>query len=205
MSGNDVSSTRNGLAHVNALKHSLKEQGYTNWEKQSLLEIFNNGGPDGVFGVEYITKRNIHIKVGHRLDLRGIIGKVSAWYVEDEYIVLNPRKYSLEKMPDEWGLSLIVHEAKHIEQGVLKAFSIYGELEAWQVGIRVAERLGYNYAGRSQRNEKIKRLPLHENSVDKFAEIIKENSPGYYRGLQLLPRLPNPNWLGFKIPFLPKP
>jgi len=33
-----------------------------------------------------------------------------------------------------WLLASIVHEVKHLEQGFWTAFSVYGELEAWQHG-----------------------------------------------------------------------
>jgi hypothetical protein len=35
---------------------------------------------------------------------------------------------------DPWALMEFVHETKHLEQGFYTALSVYGEMEAWQIG-----------------------------------------------------------------------
>jgi hypothetical protein len=58
-------------------------------------------------------------------------------------IYLNAKHYPFETTrPDDPGvLSLMVHEIQHLRQGPLTALSVYGELEAWQLGFRVYQRL----------------------------------------------------------------
>jgi hypothetical protein len=34
-------------------------------------------------------------------------------------------------------LTLLIHEVKHLQQGLFLAFSVYGELEAWQLQFRL--------------------------------------------------------------------
>ena len=58
-------------------------------------------------------------------------------------IVLNDRylKNGVD-WQDAWVVSLIAHEACHLRQGWERAFSVFGELEAWHMGFRLYENLG---------------------------------------------------------------
>jgi len=42
---------------------------------------------------------------------------------------------------DAWLAALLAHEARHLQQGVLEALSVRGELDAWQLQYDVLERL----------------------------------------------------------------
>ena len=38
-------------------------------------------------------------------------------------------------------LTLLIHEVKHLQQGLFRALSVYGELEAWQLQFRLYHQL----------------------------------------------------------------
>jgi len=38
-------------------------------------------------------------------------------------------------------LTLLIHEVKHLQQGIFLALSVYGELEAWQLQFRLYHAL----------------------------------------------------------------
>ena len=61
--------------------------------------------------------------------LNGWIGLNSLYFTEDAALT------------SPWGLSIIAHEVCHLRQGWFRAFSVLGELEAWQVGFAVQYRL----------------------------------------------------------------
>ncbi len=121
---------------------AAKENGYSDWEIRALQRLYKYGGSNAVYGVDYMLSHGIHVTVGSGLQSAG--GSRAAWPVGNDLIVLNADNgYSLDTMPDDWGLSLIIHEAKHIEQGRGIALSKFGEMEAWQIGIDVADHLGW--------------------------------------------------------------
>jgi hypothetical protein len=66
----------------------------------------------------------------------------SAIWFPGQRIFLNPRYYSLETDPsDPLLLSILIHEVCHLRQGFALALSVYGEMEAWQLGFSVHRQL----------------------------------------------------------------
>jgi len=157
----------------------LGNSGYSEWEVNVLQELFNNGGPNAVYGVNYILDNNIHITVDSGWQSGG--GSRGAWYEGNNLIVLNvDQGYDMLTMPNEWGLANVIHEARHIEQGKSIASSKFGEMDAWQIGIDVAEHLGwYDDVGWSNRDLDVK----YSKTVDSFANAIQANDPGYWNAL----------------------
>jgi hypothetical protein len=41
-------------------------------------------------------------------------------------------------------LTLLIHEEKHLQQGIFVALSVYGELEAWQLKFRLYHELTHD-------------------------------------------------------------
>ncbi len=67
-----------------------------------------------------------------------------------ETFILNANNFSLSTPPtNAFMLNLVAHEALHLKQGVLTALSVYGELEAWQLGFRIFQALGGRIRQRS--------------------------------------------------------
>jgi hypothetical protein len=77
---------------------------------------------------------------------------------------------------DPWVLMEFVHETRHLEQGFWTALSVYGELEAWQVGFRFYKSLP-NSRPLSNPIEELLKLPLcHDLGTLKEAlRLINEN------------------------------
>ena len=172
---------------------------YSNWEGRILRKLFNEGGPNAVYGVFYIVDHSIHITV--KSGWQSGFGSRGAWYEGDDLVVLNgdlkkpdgSPVYSLDKMPDEWGLANVIHEAKHIEQGPELAFTKLGEMEAWQIGIDVAENLGY-YQRRGLKGRDL--AVKNATTVDEFSKAIQDYDKPYWTGLSLLLDYP----LSFYLP-----
>ena len=72
---------------------------------------------------------------------------VGAFWLPGRHIYLNPRHYTIQTDPSDAGLhSILIHEACHLRQGPLIALSVYGELQAWQLGFRALhQRTGRPY------------------------------------------------------------
>jgi hypothetical protein len=95
---------------------------------------------------------------------------------------------AVEDGKDAWSISLIAHEAKHYEQGLFVALSVYGELEAWQLQMRVLRDL--KAPPTHPALLAIEKLQLsHDPKVlREAARLMKEASPGYR--IDLLPLNP---------------
>jgi hypothetical protein len=170
-------------------------EGYSRWERNVLSKLFEKGGPSAVHGVMHILENDIHISVGNSFtyDMRGAhgdwqsLGNVAGWYDRNSNsLVLNPNAgYKPDEMPDSWGLTTIIHEAKHLEQG--SPLTKYKELEAMQTGIDVTAHLGGYYGppgqqpSSSSRDGLILALPLSHNSqvINQYSEIL-HNDPSTY-------------------------
>lgn len=67
----------------------------------------------------------------------------SGMYLGFGLILLNARYVSneAELINAKW-LNIIAHEMEHARHGAITAFSVYGELQAWQAGFKVLEQYG---------------------------------------------------------------
>ena len=95
-------------------------------------------------------------------------------------ISLNSKSYSISTTPDDPGLqSLVLHEIHHLQQGPLTALSVYGELDAWQVGFRFYQQ----HTGRPLREPLQKLLDIQlswsRQNLIYAKKLMKEYSPGY--------------------------
>lgn len=166
----------------------LDFSGYSTWERNILKKLYDEGGPNTVHGVDYILEQGIHITV--KSGWQSGFGSRGAWYEGDNLVVLNgdlknpdgSNVYSLNSMPDTWGLSNVIHEARHIEQGYNIAFSKFGEMDAWQVGIDVAENLGYyQEKGWNDRDLDVK----YAETVDDFSQAVQDHDKSYWNALSV--------------------
>ncbi|HBG74643.1 MAG: hypothetical protein A2X25_11470 [Chloroflexi bacterium GWB2_49_20] len=112
----------------------------------------------------------------------------AAWSLNGN-IHLSADDYSLNSDPNNPGmLSLIVHEVCHLQQGFITALSVYGELDAWQVGFRFYQ--GMTGSPLKPILQDILNLPLGWSRVvlREAAGLMKAYSPGYR--IDLLPLYP---------------
>lgn len=107
----------------------------TDWT-ELVLQKLDSAGVEGHATAEYL--RAHRTRIGFRD--QGLASS-AMWWV-DRNIYVNPRKYPRTSDPgDPYLLSLIVHETVHLQQGLLTALSVYGELQAWQVGFAFLRKL----------------------------------------------------------------
>lgn len=104
--------------------------------KESILEKLAEKGGLGRESVAYIQRRNVKMRFKKYSKSTG-----ARWFLFQQ-ISLNTRYYSPNtKVDDPKVLSLLVHEVHHLKQGALTAFSVYGELDAWQVEYRFYKKI----------------------------------------------------------------
>lgn len=155
-------------------------EGYSNWERRTLRKLFEEGGPNAVHGVLYILDHNIHITVGTGWQSTG--GETGAWFDEgSNSLIINSESsgnFDSSGNLSLWGLSLVIHEAKHLEQGSNLSHSRLGEMEAWQIQIDVLTYLGHF--------PDPNRLPdwaldiKNATTVEAFASAVEFHKPGYW-------------------------
>lgn len=85
---------------------------------------------------EYIRAHRVSIR------LRKQGAHVSAIWTPGNRIYLNALYFSVQTDPgDALVQSILIHEIRHLQQGFFTALSVYGELDAWQLGFRVFKEL----------------------------------------------------------------
>ena len=101
--------------------------------KASLLDSLNQVDAEAVHWIE--TRR---VKIGF---LKQSDATAAIWTL-GQRIYLNPKYFSPMTPPnDPRILAILCHEVCHLRQGVFTAMSVYGELEAWQLGFRIEQNL----------------------------------------------------------------
>jgi len=93
----------------------------SDWVRQLLVNL-DRAGTVGHATACYVHEKGIHVDI--RRQSSG--ARWSIW----RRIDLHPR-YAASPA-DAYGLSLMVHEVRHLQQGWIIALSVYGELDAWQ-------------------------------------------------------------------------
>lgn len=98
---------------------------------QAVLTALAASNIHGQEAVRFIRQHNVSLGFQRQSASTG------ARWLLPRRIRFNARYYSLATAPDDPSmLSLLVHEVHHLKQGMLTALSVYGELDAWQVGFR---------------------------------------------------------------------
>jgi hypothetical protein len=164
---------------------------------ESLLNHIAGAGEDGALAVDFIKSHRV--KIGFRKQ------KVTgAMWSPDGNIYLNANYYSLATAPiDPFMSGLVVHEALHLKQRVFTALSVYGELEAWQLGFRIFQILGGKIF--SSALDQLLNLPLsYKREILSTARFLMQDYAGKGYRVDLLPRYPLPKEITYlftrKIP-----
>ncbi|NWF63473.1 MAG: hypothetical protein HXY38_04125 [Chloroflexi bacterium] len=125
-----------------------------------------------------------------RVGLRRARKSVGAFWTLGRSFYLNTAHYTAESaLENSRAWTLFVHEVCHLQQGVLTALSIYGELEAWQIEFRLFKKL----AGKKLRPEleELLSLPLTlERETLKRARQLMTKFAGFWYGAWMLPLYP---------------
>ena len=112
---------------------------HTIW-KQNLLEALGQLGEEGRSAVEFL---HIHKT---KINFKQVRPNIGAFWTIFGNIRLNSLYYTHETPLDDLRIkTLIIHEVRHLQQGIMIALSVYGELDAWQLEFGIYHRIKGNY------------------------------------------------------------
>lgn len=104
--------------------------------RNSLLTALDASGPEGHLTADYLRAHRTPVWF---LRLRPHVG---AFWTPWRSVGLNQAHFTRATPPtDPSLLTLVIHEVCHLQQGILNALSVRGELEAWQLQFREYQRL----------------------------------------------------------------
>ena len=159
--------------------------------KENLLEAVIQLGEEGRAAVEFLRARRI--KIGF-MQVRPNVG---AFWTVFGNIRLNSLYYTYETPFDELRIkTLIIHEARHLQQGLITALSVYGELDAWQLEFGIYHRIKGQYPHPAI--AELMKLPLgYDRSILKEAAGLMQTYAGKGYRVDLLPLFPLPREIRF--------
>lgn len=106
----------------------------------TLLDRVCEIGEEGRAAMEYI--RTHKTKIG----FKKVRPNVGAFWTVLGNVRLNSLYYSYDTPFDDLRIkTLIVHEVRHLQQGLPTALSVYGELDAWQLEFGIYHRIKGKY------------------------------------------------------------
>jgi hypothetical protein len=155
-----------------------------------LLANLERSGPVGQGAARYLNERRVRLRIRRQ--------SAGARWTLGGNIELHPR-YA-EAPPDApYPLSLLVHETRHLQQGIVAALSVYGELDAWQAQFTFLKTLGARPPGSENRARVIAQLlalPLGwDRGVLRTARRLMKAYAGKRYRIELLPLYPLPKEL----------
>lgn len=151
---------------------------------ENLLEAVTSLGEEGRAAVDLLRKRRT--KIGFKR-ARPNIG---AFWTVFGNIHLNSQYYTYETPLDDLRIkTLIIHEARHLEQGIATALSVYGELDAWQLEFGIYYRVKGEYPHPAI--SELMTLPLgyQRTALKRAAQLMQSYAGKGYR-VDLLPLFP---------------
>src|SRR6185503_12344451 len=112
---------------------------HTTW-MENLLEAVALLGEEGRGAVKFL---HIHkTKIG----FKRVRPNIGAFWTIFGNIRLNSHYYTYDTPLDDLRIrTLIIHEVRHLQQGILTALSVYGELDAWQLEFGIYHRIKGRY------------------------------------------------------------
>jgi hypothetical protein len=154
--------------------------------RENLLEAVTGLGEEGRSAVEFLRTRRI------RIGFQQVRPSIGAFWTVFGNIRLNSRYYTYETPLDDLRIkTLIIHEARHLQQGLVTALSVYGELDAWQLEFGIYHRIRGNYPHKAIAD--LIKLPLgYDRVVLKEAASLMQAYAGKGYRADLLPLFPLP-------------
>jgi hypothetical protein len=152
--------------------------------KENLLEAVAQLGEEGQAAVDFV--RTHKTKIG----FKRVRPNVGAFWTVFGNINLNSLYYTYETSFDELRIkTLVIHEARHLQQGIMTALSVYGELDAWQLEFGIYHRIKGFYPHRAI--EELMSLPLkYDRAILKKAAQLMQTYAGKGYRVDLLPLFP---------------
>ena len=160
---------------------------------ENLLEAVTQLGEEGRAAVEFV--RTHRTKIG----FRRARSSVGAFWTVFGNIRLNSRYYTYETPLDDLRIkTLVIHEARHLQQGMMTALSVYGELDAWQLEFGIYHRVKGEYP--HSIIAEIMTLPLgYDRAVLKKAAQLMQAYAGKGYRVDLLPLFPLPGEIKYWV------
>ena len=151
---------------------------------ENLLNAVLQLGEEGRVTVDFVRARRT--KIG----FKRVRPNVGAFWTVFGNIRLNTLYYSYETPLDELRIkTLIIHEARHLQHGIITALSVYGELDAWQLEFAVYHRIKGSYPHPAI--AELMTLPLkYDRDVLKKAATLMQAYAGKGYRVDLLPLYP---------------
>lgn len=159
-----------------------------------VLYNLGNCGPQGRAALDFLE--------AHKTRLGFHAQSTGARWTPRGGIQLHPR-YARHAADDPYALSLIVHEVRHLQQGMLTALSVYGELDAWQLQFSTLNDLRGRYDLDPERERlivELMALPLNwdRTALQRARSLMRAFAGKRYR-IDLLPLYPLPAEMRYRI------
>lgn len=142
-----------------------------------LLARLDENGPEGRAARDYLSVRGIRVRIRPQ--------PTGARWTAFGHIELAPSQLADEA----YALSLIVHEVRHLKQGILGALSVRGELEAWQEQFAFLKAQTGHYSS----------SPRHNAIIEELLTLSKDSRSDLQRARALIRDYAGPryriNWL----------
>ena len=165
---------------------------HTTWI-ENLLEAVAQLGEEGRAAVEFLHTHRT--KIG----FKRVRPNIGAFWTVFGNIRLNSLYYTYETSFDDLRVkTLIIHEARHLQQGMMTALSVYGELDAWQLEFGIYHRIKGVYPHPAI--EELMSLPLEHDRIilKKAAHLMQAYAGKGYRA-DLLPLFPVSKEIKYQI------
>lgn len=149
-----------------------------------LFEAVTDLGEEGRAAADFLRSRRT--KVG----FKKVRPSVGAFWTVFGNIRLNSVYYNYNTPLDDLRIkTLIIHEVRHLQQGLFTALSVFGELDAWQLEFGIYQRVRGRYPHPAI--AELMTLPLEYNRdvLKKAAGLMQEYAGMGYR-IDLLPLYP---------------
>jgi hypothetical protein len=151
---------------------------------ENLFSAMIDLGDEGRVAVDFLRARRT--KVG----FRKVRPSVGAFWTVFGNIRLNSEYYDYNTSLEDLRIkTLVIHEARHLQQGLFTALSVFGELDAWQLEFGIYHRVMGRYPHTAI--AELMTLPLQYNreALKKAAGLMQDYAGKGYR-IDLLPLYP---------------
>lgn len=170
----------------------MTENNRTLWIR-SLLDALDASGAEGALAAEYLRAHRT------RMGFRRVRPQVGAFWTPWKSIGFNLTHFTRETpFDDPRLLTLVIHEVRHLQQGLLTALSVYGELDAWQLQFSEYKRM----TGRLSHPALIELLDLPlgwDRAVLRRARKLMQSYAGRGYRVDLLPLYPMPREIAYLL------
>jgi hypothetical protein len=165
---------------------------HTLW-MENLLNAVVEVGEEGRVAADFLRARRTKIGFKH------VRPNIGAFWTPFGNIRLNSQYYTYETPLDDLRIkTLIIHEARHLQQGLIIALSVYGELDAWQLEFAVYHRIKGSYPHPAI--AELMTLPLgYDRAVLKKAAVLMQAYAGKGYRADLLPLYPMDKEIRYRV------